>query len=212
VTTPRRGQLFHFTHIDNVPTIATEGLFCDCEAVSRSLPKTDVGQQDIKAQRRRRRVPVWPGGVVTDYVPFYFAARSPMLYKIDKGEVPTYDGGQDGVVYLVTDVHTIVEQPSQFVFTDRNAVSDYARFADGIDLLNSFVDWSIMDARYRYNTPTEPDRRSRRMAEFLVHRRVPWDAFIEVAARTGEDAAKAQASLARVGADLVVRVRPGWYF
>ena len=53
---------------------------------------------------------------------------------------------------------------------------------------------------------------SRRMAEFLVHRRVPWDAFIEVAARTAEDAARAQASLAKVSADLVIRVRQDWYF
>lgn len=212
MTTPRRGLLFHFTHVDNLPTIAAEGLFCDRKAVSRGLLRTDVGQQDIKSQRRKRRVPIQPGGVVADYVPFYFAARSPMLYKIDKGEVPTYDGGQDGVVYLVTDIDAIAKWTQRFVFTDRNAVSEYARFADDLDMLKRFVDWSLMDARYWFNTPTEPDRRSRRMAEFLVHRRVPWDAFIELAVSSDEDAARVRASLAKVSADLVIRVRQDWYF
>ena len=135
-----------------------------------------------------------------------------MLYKIDKREVPTYDGGQDGLIYLVTDVERIAERTSRFVFTDRNAVSDYARFADEIDELSNFVDWPLMEGQWWNNTPTEPDRRSRRMAEFLVHRRVPWDAFFELAARTDEDAARAQASLAKVNADGVVHVRQDWYF
>ena len=69
-----------------------------------------------------------------------------------------------------------------------------------------------MEARYWNNTPTDPDRMARRMAEFLVHRRVPWEAFIELAARTAEDAARAQASLAKVNADGVVQVRQDWYF
>ena len=43
---------------------------------------TEVGQPDIKLKRRHRVVPIDPGGVVADYVPFYFAARSPMLGSI----------------------------------------------------------------------------------------------------------------------------------
>ena len=128
------------------------------------------------------------------------------------GNVPTYDGGQDRVIYLLTDVDRIIGRNLRFVLTDRNAVSAYARFSDEIDDLSNFVDWPLMEGQWWNNTPTEPDRRSRRMAEFLVHRRVPWEAFIELAARTAEDAARAQASLAKVNADGVVQVRQDWYF
>jgi len=48
------------------------------------------------------QVPLAPYGCVADYVPFYFAPRSPMLYKLHKGGVPNYTGGQDPLVYLVS--------------------------------------------------------------------------------------------------------------
>ena len=212
MTTPRRGLLFHFTHVDNLPAIVTAGLVCDRSATARDLVSIDIGQQDVKSRRRQRAVPISPGGMVADYVPFYFAARSPMLYVIHKGDVSSYEGGQDGLVYLLTHVDKIVEMGLPFVFTDRNAAATYAKFSTRIDKLNDFVDWPLMEARYWNSTFADPDRMSRRMAEFLVHRRVPWDAFIEVAARTTEDAARAQARLAKVTVDLVTRVRQDWYF
>ena len=212
MTTPRRGLLFHFTHVDNLLAIAANGLLCDHEAAAQGLLTIDIGNQDIKSRRRERPVPTGPQGVVADYVPFYFAARSPMLYVISKGEVPTYDGRQEGLIYLVSDLDRIVERTNQFVFTDHNAATYYARFSNRLDRLDSFVDWPLMEARDWNDIPSDPDRMARRMAEFLVHRRVPWDAFFELAARTDEDAVRAQASLAKVNADDVVQVRRDWYF
>ncbi len=52
----------------------------------------------------------------------------------------------------------------------------------------------------------------RRMAEWLVHRHVPWSAIIGVAARTEERSRHASAALATVGATTIVRSRPEWYF
>ncbi len=63
---------------------------------------TDVGNQGIKARRSRRAVPVGPGGVVADYAPFYFAPRSPMMFAIEHGNVPTYSSGCDELIYLVS--------------------------------------------------------------------------------------------------------------
>lgn len=212
MTTPRRGLLFHFTHVDNLPGIAAEGLLCDPLAASRGLLTIDVGHEDVKERRRHRRVPIQPGGVVADYVPFYFAARSPMLYVIDRDDVSTYHGGQDGLVHLVTDVDTIVRRNLRFVFTDHNAATDYARFSDQLDRLDDFVDWPLMESQWWNNISTDPDRQARRMAEFLVHGAVPWDAFVEIAARTDEDAARATAALTKVNVEAVIRVRQDWYY
>lgn len=158
------------------------------------------------------QVPICPGGVVADYVPFYFAPRSPMLYVIHKGDVSTYEDGQKGLIYLVIDIGSIVRRTARFVFTDRNAAISYARFENRLDMLDDLVDWSLMEADYWNNTSTDPDRMARRMAEFLVHEKVPWGAFIELAARSREDAARARATLASVSAESVVRVREDWYY
>ena len=75
-------RVFHFTHIDNLSTIVREGLHCDSTVKGSGLLQQEVSNQDIKSMRRAREVPIPPGGVVADYVPFYFAPRSPMMYAI----------------------------------------------------------------------------------------------------------------------------------
>ena len=212
MTKPRRVLLYHFTHVDNLPSIAHGGLRSDSAVDDNDLLEVDVGNQDVKARRRRTAVPVSPGGVVADYVPFYFAPRSPMLFAIHKRGVPTYSGGQEGLVYLITDAGTVKDRQLSFILTDRNAASAVARFSDRICDLEGFIDWPLMGARVWNDTREEPDRMSRRMAEFLVHRCVPWDAFIGLAARTDEDAENAAARLGSLAGEVRIVVRPGWYF
>ena len=212
MTTPQRGLLFHLTHISNLPPIARDGLRCDTEVTDTERCFTEVGNQVIKSRRRVRRVPVPPGGVVADYVPFYFAARSPMLYAIHMGNVATYEGGQDEVVYLVTSIEAVVQHRLAAVFTDRNATLEVARYGTDPATIDSYVDWDLMEAQVWRNTPQEPDRTERRMAEFLAHRHVPWSTIIGVAARTEERCHQVSVTRATVGAVTIVKSRPEWYF
>ena len=46
---------------------------------------------------------------------------------IAKSGVPSYEGGQDEIVYLVTSIEQIHQHDLPFVFTDRNAALGYAR-------------------------------------------------------------------------------------
>lgn len=210
--TPRRGLLYHFTHISNLASIAVEGLYCDAQAEASQRAPREVGNASVKQLRRRLVVPLGPGGCVADYVPFYFAARSPMLYIISKGDVPTYSGDQDEVVYLVTSIEKAVEKRLQFVFTDRNAALGYAQYGDDLQDLDDYVDWELMEGRMWHDTTEEPDRQERRMAEFLVHGHVPWSAFVGVAACTDEVCRQAEHALSSVGREIPIRPRPGWYF
>src|ERR1700712_3277083 len=93
--------IYHITHVDNLPTIVREaGLVCDAEAERRGLCQQSIAYDSIKQRRRRRAVvtlhgdAVAAGGVLPDYVPFYFCNRSPMLGAIHQGTVPGYQGGQ----------------------------------------------------------------------------------------------------------------------
>lgn len=207
---PTPTRLYHFTHVANLPSIVAGGLLCDSAAAEQC--EVEVGDRGIKDRRRRRPVPVEPGGVVADYAPFYFAPHSPMLRAIVGDRVAQYSGGQDPLVYLVTTVERLVEAALTLVFTDRNAAVQLAAFMTDVELLDTFIDWPLMRATMWNNTPEDPGRRERRMAECLVHQVVPWKCFTGAAARTKMRQAEVKAVLAGTGLADRVEVRPGWYF
>lgn len=207
---PEPTLLYHFTHVSHLPTIISRGMVCDSDVGPSLL--AEVGNPRIKAQRRRRRVDVGPGGVVADYAPFYFAPRSPMLYAAVSGGVPEYAGDQDGIVYLVTSVEQVAELGVAMVFTDRNAAILVAEMTADHGALDDLVDWELMQAKYWFNTVEDPERRERRMAECLVHRCLPWEAVIGVATRTRVRHDEVQGLLAAAGSTTTVRVRENWYF
>ena len=111
--------LLHFTHVDHLATIIERGLVADADVGPLLL--NEVGNRDIKNQRRRARVPLPPGGVVSDYVPFYFAPRSPMMSAIAQGQVPEYGTDTSSLVYIVTTVEHLQTLGIRMLFTRRNA-------------------------------------------------------------------------------------------
>jgi hypothetical protein len=208
---PTPTLIYHFTHVDHLPGIVQRGLLADTAARKVGVLANEVGNRDIKERRRRRPVPMPPGGVVADYVPFYFAPRSPMMYAIDQGNVPEYSDGIDPLVYLVTDIERLLILGLTVLTTDRNAVLYFAEFATGIDRLDDTVDWPLMRQTMWNNTADEPDRMERRMAECLVHESVPWEAFSAIHVRTDSRRDEVATLLASVDAPSI-SVAPAMYF
>src|SRR5713226_6860869 len=94
--------IYHITAIENLPSILADGGLGSCTWLAgRGGSYTSIAHQTIQAQRMTTPVPCGPVGTVHDYVPFYFAPRSPMLFAIHNGKVEQYTQGQEPVVYLV---------------------------------------------------------------------------------------------------------------
>jgi uncharacterized protein YwgA len=73
-------------HARNLPGILAAGYIRADSFVDRSSAlRVEAEDLNVKALRKQRRVPLAPFGRVADYVPFYFAPRSPMLYTLAKG-------------------------------------------------------------------------------------------------------------------------------
>lgn len=215
MTRPVPAGLYHFTHVDNLPGVAREGLVSDALAHTAGRLRTEIGNQGIKVSRKRRAVDKGPGGIVADYVPFYFAPRSPMLYAIRSGNVPTYTGGQQGLVYLCTTLERIEESALQWVASDRNAVLSLARFTDDLHDLwdDAHIPWPLMLEKYWNATEAEPDRKERRQAELLVHQAVPWKAIMFIGARDQADLSRVHEVLGTLdGPQPRSDVRRDWYF
>lgn len=209
---PLPTKVMHFTHMENLPSIVADGLVGDTAAQAPGVLKVEVGEPSIKEARRRRQVDIPPGGVVADYVPFYFAPYSPMMDAISHGKVAQYQDGCAPLVYLVTTVERLLELGLDVVVSDRNARLELAEFHGAVgDAWDDVIDWSLMRSKYWGSTLEEPDRKERRMAECLSRQTVPWDAFLEVVVSNAGWKSKAERAIADVGHGTPVSVRPGWY-
>lgn len=222
MTTPRCGLLFHFTHVENLPGVLdADALLSDTIVCSRNLLSNEAGDREIKQRRRERPVTCPPGGVVADYVPFYFAPRSPMMFKLFKGSVPTFTGDQRDLVYFVSDVDRMVEADVAFAISDRNAARVLAEFSNDVAVLgdltadtphSEFVDWPLMRARMWLNTLDDGERMERRMAEFLVHETVPLDLMLGIAVHSAAQKATVEQMFVESGLGVKVIRRSDWYY
>jgi hypothetical protein len=205
--------IMHFTHASNLPGIfAGRCLLADNLVDRSSALQVEAADLEIKTVRKSMQVPLAPYGCVADYVPFYFAPRSPMLYRLHKGGVPNYTGGQDPLVYLVSSAEAVAATGASFVFSDGNCAAAVTYFDSDLSNIESVVDWEVMQAQMWANTADDPDRRRRRMAEFLVHRQVPIECLTAVVVRSDTMKNQVEGLLASCGCDLAVYVKPGWYF
>ncbi|BCL15907.1 type II toxin-antitoxin system toxin DNA ADP-ribosyl transferase DarT [Micromonospora sagamiensis] len=213
---PEQAQIMHFTHIDNMSPILAAGRLVADSAVGERLT-TDVGSAAIKASRRAKRVPCPPGGVIADYVPFYYAPRSPMMYRIAcdhrDGKPNCYPDGDDPLVYLVSSVDRVHATRLDWVASDGNCAAALTCFSNSLRDLPELVDWPLMRETLWRNTPADQDRMRRRMAELLVHREFPLELVIGYAVRTPAREEQLRQVLRDAGIiNAYVGVRPDWYY
>jgi hypothetical protein len=209
---PAKTWVYHIKHVDLLPSLITNGLCSDRLASQRDLPELSIAHSHLKQRRARRQVPIPPGGTLDDYVPFYFAPRSPMLFAKHKGNVAGQSTDCTPIVYLVTTTEELHRRGLTILGTDRHALMSYARFTGDDNELTTFVDWPLMQERMWKDEPNDPDKCERRQAELLVHQRVPWDSIRYVATKTPVARDGARAMLESHGASTPLLVRPRWYF
>jgi len=201
--------IYHFTHGRNLEAIAVAG---ELRASATAETAVDIADAKIKDSRKNRAVGCGPGGTVGDYVPFYFAPRSPMLFRIQQGGVEGVEPSPAGLVYFATTTERLDAAAVAWVFTDGNAAAAVTQFFDAPALLANKVDWPLMAATYWNNTTEDGDRVRRRGAECLVHQALPLDAIDEIGVYNDAARMRAGEILAAAGIDLPVAVRPNWYF
>jgi hypothetical protein len=203
----------HFTHVRNLPGIVASGCLKADSLVDRTAAlQVEAADLKIKAARTQKPVALRPHGVVADYVPFYFAPRSPMLYKLSRGSVPGYSDGQDPLVYLVSTAEAITVSGAACLFSDGNCASGVTQLFDDLGLLDAAVDWEVMRAAMWNNTAADPDRMRRRMAEFLAHQQVIIEHMTEIVVRSATIGQRVEKILAGHHVTLPVRVEPRWYY
>jgi len=223
MTIPSPVRLFHITAIENLQGICRAGaLLSKNGGVAAGVAHQNIAHGGAQGARAAKFVPVPPGGTVHDFVPFYFAPRSPMLSAIHHGKVAGCKLPQQEIVHLETTVDRVTAAGAPFVFFDRNATLAYSKAFTDLTHLDAIA-WDLLTepplldgfCKYfhnRHEVERYVDRMERRQAEFLVRDRLPLAQFTRVGVCNAERARLVSAILKAEGVPLPVAVMPDWYF
>src|SRR2546428_9883422 len=156
--------IFRITHIRNVPWILDHGLHCQNSMV-RDPDFVEIGIRELIAQRARQVVRIPPGGVLSDYIPFYFTPRSVMLLKIVTGHGSVqWVPGRD-IVMFVASLRALAERGARFLITDRHASLATAQVTSDAEEGLRRIDWPILQASDFRHGDDDPGRHERYQAE-----------------------------------------------
>lgn len=174
-TPPQKPLIYHITHVDNLPSIVADGcLWSDAVMTDRGGPAGAIGMTTIKQRRLERPVTCHPTTRVGDCVPFYFCARSVMLYLLHRGnhEDLTYRGGQEPIVHIEADLEAAIRWAESlrrpWAFSLQNAASNYAQFRRDRANLQE-VNWEAV----RATDWRPPLVKEGKQAEFLLYEGFP---------------------------------------
>ena len=173
--------IYRIIHIDNLDVcLRREGLHAPRHTPENGLDYRTIHNINIQQERRVTSIPCGPGGVVQDYVAFYFGYLSPMMLQLKTGQVEGYNEGQEPLIYLVTNAQAVEESATRFVFSDGHGIAAFTQWFDSLDDLDQ-VDWGMVCQRYWTDNLQDMDRKRRKQAEFLVHRSCDWSLIEEIA-------------------------------
>lgn len=218
--TRRVPLIHHMTHIEHLPRIIAEGgLVCDSEAQRRGLCSRSIAYSGIKARRavtpvqNLRGEAVAAGGMLGDYVPFYFCNRSPMLGAIKQRAIDDPTVAQRDVIYLVSSTEAVAGTDLTWCFTDGHGIEGFTDFYQDLNDVDR-VDWDAVRT-WRWGgkwLSQNPDVKRKKQAEFLVHARFPWTLVERIAVMDREMAALVTELLQGAEHRPPVVIERDWYY
>ncbi|HLY56245.1 MAG TPA: DUF4433 domain-containing protein [Stellaceae bacterium] len=205
----QRALVWRIVHRDNVPWLLDNGMH-SANSTTRSLNWVTIGNLELIDKRASHVVPIQPGGVLNDYVPFYFTPFSVMLYNILTGR-GVRQRKKEEIVILVSSIPRIQQERLMYIFTDAHAYYGWANYySDPADLVR--IDWAILQSRDFKRDADDPKKFERYQAEALIHSRLPISALLGIVCYTDEVKNGIEAETTSRGLSLPIYVRRGWYF
>ncbi|WP_306204189.1 DUF4433 domain-containing protein [Actinoplanes sp. RD1] len=196
---PRRDNVrdwiaWHFIHRDNLVQLRDTGHLLPSALVT---PQRSVADRAVKERRVFSVQPdaEYPPSTVREHVPFYLAAKSPMLFKVTSPGPEEYRAPQRELVFLGCAVGDVMDAGFTWCFSNANASSPLAEFSRDPEHIGDFVDFDLLCRRVWRRTSDDAFRPSRRAAEFLVLGSVPLALISLVVTRHEENLAHARVIL-----------------
>lgn len=202
--------IYRIVHIRNLGHFLAEGLYS--KNSGHVIPDyVNIGDPELIKDRNTYRVKVDPpGGCLGDYIPFYFAGHSPMLYKIKTGYgVKQYP--QVDLIYIVCRIDDIILNCSEWCFTDGHAKNSLTKFYNSTDELTR-VDWKAVQAQYWSSTEDDMDIKRRKQSEFLVKNHIPVSCIKKIIVLNEESKKKTEEIVRQCGVVIPIEVDTSFKF
>ena len=209
---PAAPKIYHIVHVDRLASIVADGfLWSDKEMQRRATQGTTIGMSGIKQRRLTTRLNSHPDITVGACVPFYFCARSVMLYVIRQANNPelAYRGGQGPIVHLEADLKDAVDwadrNKRRWAFTLSNAGSRY--FEDRCNLTQlDEIAWEAIKAT------SWQDCKEEKQAEFLLEFSFPWTLVRRVGVCSRAINGQVRETIGTAAHQPSVELKPKWYY
>jgi len=211
---PYPTPIFRFIHVDNLPLcLERGGISAPNFEPANGMNYKTIHNLEIQQHRRIMNIPCGPGGVIHDYVPFYFGYLSPMLLQLHTGRLEGYTEGQAPIIYLKTTAQAIAQSGAGFVFSDGHGIAHYTEWFDTLDDLDK-VDWEMVYQRYWSDNVDDMDRQRRKQAEFLVHRFCDWLLIHGIAVIDSDMRERVEEIFSSYAPEMArgVEIRRDWYY
>lgn len=207
---PEKALIWRIIHRDNLPWILDNGVHCGNSDVL-STDWINIGNPELIYKRASHTVPLSPGGVLNDYVPFYFTPFSVMLKNIYSGWGDIEKRSNEEIVILVSSLPHLQKQGLRFLFTDSHAYYQWATFYTDLSDLDK-IDWKILQQRDFARDPDDPAKFERYQAEALIHQHCPVTSLLGIVCFTDQLKTQIDQQLRDRSLNLGVYTRKKWYF
>lgn len=196
------------THIANIPHILANGIThaSSKNANPNYVPIGDVSLIKARANATKHTIndtEFCP----SNFIPFYFYARMPMLYNIQHGYNVAQVNAED-IVYLIVDLIPIISDPNRvYYFSDGHAICKTTKFY-GKEYINQ-ID-SLLDKNAILATVWSDDYmiREHKQAEFLVGGDIPTEYITHICCYNNATKNK----LYEMGVTIPIIVKPDAYY
>ncbi|PWK00909.1 uncharacterized protein DUF4433 [Flavobacterium araucananum] len=167
--------LFRMLHIDNMEHVLQHGI-TKIDSVNANKNYKAIGDGSLINNRNFFFTP--NGKTLSNYIPFYFWCRMPMLYVIQKGFNGVQATSAENIVYCITTVAQIINLGLDYIFTDGHAVNCLSSFflPNEITKIEEIIDLKVIKDSY-WNDPKDLDKKRRKEAEFLIEKDIPCEAI-----------------------------------
>lgn len=207
---PEKALIFRITHVENVPWILENGLHCRSSG-NHDPNFVDIGNPDLIDKRASRPVLIAPGGVLSDYVPFYFTPYSIMLYNIHTGYGGVTRRPNSEIVIFVTSLPKLASEGQPFIFTSGHAYPIYAKYYNSMAQISQ-IDWPLLASRNFQNDPEDPGKKERYQAEALVHLHLPIESLLGLVCSSPKLKESLEKQVNQRQLSLKVLAKPTWFF